>query len=95
MLAIDVCLTIVEHANNHLEVEIQYGLENTLVDIEVGIIDLQHIFLTIFLNQKYLSLARVVTQTLNVSIPDTFQQETIIINTFLLHGRVVGPDSTV
>ena len=95
MLTFNVCLTIVIDPDNHLKIEIQHSLQNVLVDIEVGIINLQYIFFTILLDKKHLSLTRVITQALDISIFDTFQQETVIIDIVLLYGLFVSPDSSI
>ena len=92
MLAVHIGFTIVEHTDYHLKVEVEYCLKNSLVNVKIRIIDLQHELLTVFLHKEYLGLTRVIAQTLDVSITDTFQHETIIIDVFLLWSLFVGSD---
>ena len=79
MFAVDIGFAEVVHPDNHLEAEIIDGLKNLLIDVEVGIINLQHISLPIMFHQEHLCLPRVIAQHTNQPIQDTFEDETFFL----------------
>ena len=69
VLALDVGFAKVIDFDNHLEVERAYHQEQLLVDVEVGIVHLQHEVPTLFvLDEEYLRFSRGVAQALFVQI---------------------------
>ena len=60
VLAVNVSLSIVKHLDDHLKAKSIDDLEDLLVDIKIRIIYLQHIVLTVILNQEHLCLTGIV-----------------------------------
>ena len=91
MLAVYVCLTKVVNLNNHLKVEVQHSLQNLSVYVEVGVVNLQHVFLLVFFNQEYLRFARILTKNLNSLVVLTFQYKYAVVNLIALLFQLVSP----
>ena len=77
-------LTIVEDLDDHLKAAVIDHLEYLLMYIKVGIVYLQDIFLPIVLYEEHLCLSRVGAQDTHIPIADTFQNEIIILDDFVL-----------
>ena len=73
VLTVYIRTTVVLKVNNHLKLERANQLEQFLIDIEIGVIELQHILLTLSLNQIDLSLTGVITQTSHQFIVQSLQ----------------------
>ena len=80
VLSVDIGLTVVEHLDYHLEVEVQYRLQNLSVYVEVRVVNLQHVFLLVLLNQEYLRLTRILAQNLQFLVVLTFKYEYAVID---------------
>ena len=80
MLAVYVGLTKIVNLHNHLEVEVQHCLQNLSVDVEVGIVNLQHEFLLVLFNQEHLRFTSILTQNLNSFVVLTFQYKYAVVN---------------
>ena len=91
MLAVYVCLTKIVNLHNHLEVEVQHCLQNLSVDVEVGIVNLQHEFLFVLFNQEHLRFACILTQDLYTLVVLTFQYKYAVINFIALHFLLKRP----
>ena len=95
VLTIYVKFTIIQQVNNYLEIEIINRLKKFLVNIEIGVVNFQDELGAIFINEKHLSFTRIITQTLHLSIFDTFEVKKVAVKLYLLwyrlrrtHGRL-------
>ena len=75
VLAVHIGLAKVGHLDDHLEVEVLDNAQQRLLDVEVGIVNLQHPLPFLAFHQEHLRLAGIVAQALDGPIRSAFQGE--------------------
>ena len=86
VLSVYIHLSEIVELDHHLELKAVDASHQLLVDVIIGIIDLQHIFLSSMIHQKDLSLARVLAQRTHEPILFAFQCEHL---PCVLNGRII------
>ena len=90
MLSVYVGLTEIVNLHYHFEVEVKHRLQYLAIYVEVGIVNLKHVFLLVFFNQEYLRLTRILAKNLLALIVLTTQHKYAIIYLGTLLLELIG-----
>ena len=87
--SLNINLAEIEDAYNHLKLDVCHHLHQLSLYGEIGIVYLQHEFLSLILHEKHLCLARVVAQAFQFPVYLALYLKRLFVN--VLHQRLLRP----